>query len=85
MSGGKIEQFPKPGMEQKVHYKNWDIHLQTALLLIILHLAFLIVMVDGVRSEDVEDPAAGRDTSDQREDMDCDYGDRDEEDIGNLK
>lgn len=43
------------------------------------------VMVDGVRSEDIEDPEAGMDTSDQREDMDCDYGDRDEEDIGNLK
>lgn len=43
------------------------------------------VMVDGVRSENIEDPAAGRDTSDQREDMDHDNDDRDEEDIGNLK
>ena len=42
------------------------------------------VMVDGVRSEDIEDPVADRDTSDQREDMDQDNDDRDEEDIGDL-
>ena len=42
------------------------------------------VMVDGVRSEDIEDPATDRDASDQREDMDHDNDDRDEEDIGDL-
>ena len=42
------------------------------------------VMVDGVRSEDIEDPVADRDASDQREDMDQDNDDRDEEDIGDL-
>ena len=41
-------------------------------------------MVDGMRSEDIEDSAADRDASDQREDMDQDNDDRDEEDIGNL-
>lgn len=42
------------------------------------------VMVDGMRSEDIEDSAADRDASDQREDMDHDNDDRDEEDIGDL-
>ena len=42
------------------------------------------VMVDGMRSEDIEDPAADSDASDQREDMDHDNDDRDEEDIGDL-
>lgn len=41
-------------------------------------------MVDGVRSEDIEDSTADRDVSDQREDMDHDNDDRDEEDIGDL-
>ena len=41
-------------------------------------------MVNGVRSEDIEDSAANRDASDQKEDMDHDNDDRDEEDIGDL-
>ena len=48
------------------------------------------VMVDGVRSEDIEDPAVikdpavDRDASDQWKDMDHDCNSRDEEDIGDL-